>query len=147
MPAVLLSFCLLLQSAPAPLPARPVVSTTEGGLKAVVRDHRDAPVPGVRILLRHSDGRTWAATTNAQGQCQAGGLPPGEYRVELRKETYPQAVYPRVTIRANAWLLGAPPLPELRGPRLRLAGPPTYEEAPGAAIVPLRREPGKIPMH
>jgi len=147
MPAALLSLCLLLQSAPAPLPARPVISSTEGGLKAEVRDRQGAPVPGVRVLLRHADGRTWAALTNAQGQCQAGGLPPGEYRVELRKEAYPLAVYPRLLIRANAWLLGAAPLPELRGPRLSLAGPPTYEEAPGAPIVPLRREPGKIPMH
>ncbi|NWJ40631.1 MAG: carboxypeptidase regulatory-like domain-containing protein [Geothrix sp.] len=146
MPAALLSFCLLLQSAPAPLPVRPVISSTEGGLRADVRDQRGAPVPGVRILLKGPDGRTWAATTNAQGQCQAGGLPPGEYRVELRKQAYPPAVYPRLTIRANAWLLGAGPLPELRGPRLSLAGAPTYEEAP-APIVPLRREPGKIPMH
>jgi hypothetical protein len=147
MHAILLSSMLLLQSAPAPLPARPVISATEGGLRAEVRDGRGAPVPGARILLRLSDGRTWAASTNAQGQCQAGGLPPGEYRVELSKETYPLAVYPRLLIRANAWLRGAPPLPDLRGPRLRLAGPSTYEEAPGAPIIPLRREPGKIPMH
>jgi len=146
MPAALLSLCLLLQSAPEPLPTRPVISATEGGLKAEVRDRQGAPVAGVRVLLRHADGRIWATTTNAQGQCQAGGLPPGEYRVELRKETHPSAVYPRLVIRANAWLLGAAPLAELRGPRLGLVGPPTYEEAP-AAIVPLRREPGKIPMH
>ncbi len=146
MPTAAIVLCLLLQSAPEPLPVRPVISQTEGGLKAEVRNRHGAPVPGVRILLRHSDGRTWAATTNGQGQCQAGGLPPGEYRVELRKEGHPSAVYPRLLIRANAWLLGAPPLPELRGPRLRLAGLPTYEEAP-APIVPLRREPGKIPMH
>ncbi len=147
MHAILLSSMLLLQSAPAPLPTRPVISATEGGLKAEARDGRGAPVPGVRILLRFTDGRTWVASTNAQGQCQAGGLPPGEYRVELRKEAYPLAVYPRLLIRANAWLRGAPALPELRGPRLRLAGPSTYEEAPGAPIIPLRREPGKIPMH
>ncbi|MFZ1376294.1 MAG: carboxypeptidase-like regulatory domain-containing protein [Geothrix sp.] len=146
MPAAAILLCLLLQSAPEPLPVRPVISQTEGGLKAEVRDRQGTPVPGVRVLLRHLDGRTWAATTNAQGQCQAGGLSPGEYRVELRKEGHPSAVYPRLLIRANAWLLGAPPLPELRGPRLRLAGLPTYEEAP-APIVPLRREPGKIPMH
>jgi hypothetical protein len=147
MHAAVVALSLLLQSAPAPLPARPTISSTEGGLKAEVRDRQGLPVPGVRILLRHADGRAWAATTNAQGQCQAGGLPPGEYRVELHKEAYPSAVYPRLTIRANAWLLGAAPLPELRGPRLGLAGPATYEEAPGAPIVPLRREPGKIPMH
>ncbi|MBK8572472.1 MAG: carboxypeptidase regulatory-like domain-containing protein [Holophagaceae bacterium] len=146
MPAALLSFCLLLQSAPAPLPARPGISGTEGGLKAQVCDRQGAPVAGVRILLRSADGRTWAATTDAQGQCLAGGLPPGGYRVELHREGYPPAVYPRLLIRANAWLRGAAPLPELRGPRLGLVGPPTYEEAP-AAIVPLRREPGKIPMH
>lgn len=147
MPAALLSFYLLLQSAPAPLPARAAISSTEGGLKSRVADRQGAPVAGVRVLLRHADGRTWAAITNAQGQCQAGGLPPGEYRVELRREGYPSAVYPRLLIRANTWLLGAAPLPELRGPRLSLMGPATYEEAPGAPIVPLRREPGKIPMH
>ena len=104
MPAALLSFCLLLQSAPAPLPARPGISGTEGGLKAQVCDRQGAPTGG----------------------CVGAVLP--------------------TLIRANAWLRGAAPLPELRGPRLGLVGPPTYEEAP-AAIVPLRREPGKIPMH
>ena len=113
MPAALLSFCLLLQSAPAPLPARPGISGTEGGLKAQVCDRQGAPVAGVRILLRSADGRTWAATTDAQGQCLAGGLPPGGYRVELHREGYPPAVYPRLLIRANAWLRGAAPLPEL----------------------------------
>lgn len=147
MHAILLSSMLLLRSAPAPLPTRPVISATEGGLKAQARDGRGAPVPGVRILLKLADGRTWAATTDALGQCRAGGLPPGEYRVELRKEGYPNAAYPGLRIRANAWLLGAAPLPELRGPRLSLAGPPAYEEAAGAPIIPLRREPGKIPMH
>lgn len=147
MHAAVLALCLLLQPAPEPLPARPVISNSEGGLKSVVRDRHGAPVPGVRILLKGPGGRTWTALTDAQGLCQAGSLPPGEYRVELRKEAHPLTVYPRLTIRAHAWLLGAPPPPGPRGARLGLTEATAYEEAPGAPIVPLRREPGKIPMH
>lgn len=145
MPAAFL-LCLL-QTAPGPLPALPVISQTEGGLKAEVRDHRGERVPGARILLRGADGRTWAGTTDAQGRCLAGGLPPGEYRLELRREPYPSAVFTRLQIRANAWLLGAEPVPGRRGPHLVLVGPPSYEGPPEVPITPLRREPGKIPMH
>ncbi len=143
--------CLLLPATAEPLPARPLLAGSEGGLRAEVRDRQGAPVPGVRILLKHPDGRVWATSTNAQGQFRAGGLPPAEYQVELHKAAYPNLVLPKVRIKANAWLLGMPPAPpELRstgGRRLSLVGPPTYEAA-GTVFAPAARpELGKIPMH
>ena len=143
--------CFLLSARAEPMPAHPVLANSEGGLRAEVRDRQGAPVAGVRILLKHPDGRVWATSSNAQGQFRAGGLPPAEYRLELHKAAYPNLVLPRVKIKANAWLLGVPPgPPELQstgGPRLSLVGPSTYEAAGNVFAPAARPELGKIPMH
>lgn len=146
-----LSLCLLLQTQAEPVPASPFISRSVGGIKAGIRDHTGAPVPGVRILLKAPVGRTWVTFSNERGQFKAGSLPPGEYLLELHKEAYPSPIYPKIQIKADAWLLGVPPgPPELRGaggPRLHVVGPPTYE-SPSGVIVPYARPTvEKIPTH
>lgn len=142
---------LLAPSPPALLPTRPSLSAATGGLKGQVHDQRDQRVPGVRVSLTGPDGRRWVATTDGQGEFLAGELPPGEYRVELSKAGSLGARYPKVLIKAQAWLLGVAPQPDgaqqLDRPRLRLVGPATYE-APTALFVPVARpRTEKIPMH
>lgn len=140
-----LALALLLQAQPqaAPRPARPTLSDITGGLKGEVRDRQGTPAEGVRVLLRGDAGLSWYATTDEKGWFQAGDLSPGTYRLELArgKQT---AIYPKVQIRAKAWLLGvaapgkAGPLPFI------LVGPARYEVPAGVALRP-RIE--KIPMH
>lgn len=143
--------CLSLSSEADLLPALPTVSASTGGIKADIRDRRDAPVPGVRILLKHPDGRRWVTYTNEKGHFQAGGLPPGDYQLECRKETYSNAIDHQVRIKAHAWLLGVPPgapeLPGRGGPRIHLVGPQTYEYAPGLLVPATRQKVEKIPTH
>jgi hypothetical protein len=147
----LLALLLLAPPPAAPLPTRPTISATMGGLKGRVLDQRDQPVPGVQVSLTGLDGRRWLATTDGQGEFKAGELPPGEYLVELAKARHQGARYPKVLIKAQAWLLGVAPRPDEARQRdhrqLRLLGPATYE-APTTPFVPMAR-PGteKIPMH
>lgn len=146
-----LVLCLALPSQADFLPAIPTISGSTGGIKADIRDRHNAPVPGVRILLKHPDGRRWVAFTNEKGHFRAGGLPPGDYQMECRKGTYSNTIDHQVRIKANAWLLGVPPgapeLPGPGGPRIHLVGPPTYEYAPGLLVPATRQQVEKIPTH
>jgi hypothetical protein len=148
---VVLALILLAPPPAAPLPTRPTISATTGGLKGQVHDQRDQPVPGVQVSLTAQDGRRWVAASDELGEFKVGELPPGEYLVELAKARHLGARYPKVLIRANAWLLGVAPRPhEPRQsglPQLRLLGPATYE-APTDLFVPMTRpRTDKIPMH
>lgn len=146
-----LSLCLLVQSQVEPTPALPFISRSVGGIKAEIRDHNGAPVSGVRILLKAPMGRTWVTFSNERGQFKAGNLPPGEYSLELLQDTYPSPVYPKIRIKADAWLLGVSPgPPELRGargPRLHVVGTPTYEFVSRAITPYTRPQTEKIPTH
>jgi hypothetical protein len=149
--AAVVALLLFAPSPPAPLPTRPSLSAATGGLKGQVHDQGDQPVPGVRVSLTGQDGRRWVATTNGQGEFLAGELPPGEYLVELSKAGSLGARYPKVLIKAQAWLLGVSPQPDGAQqpdrPRLKLVGPATYA-APKALFVPVTRpRMEKIPMH
>jgi hypothetical protein len=143
--------CLLLPAQVEPAPALPVLSPSVGGIKAEIRDHNGAAVSGVRVLLKAATGRMWVTASNEKGQFKAGNLPPGEYTLELRKDTWQSPLYRQVRIKADAWLLGVPPgPPELRsagGQRLHVVGPPTYEFT-ARVITPFTRpEAEKIPTH
>lgn len=144
-------FLILLTQPAAPLPARPFISATTGGLRGQVHDEKEHPVPGVQVSLRAADGHCWVATTNEQGEFKAGELPPGEYLVELTKARHPTASYPKVLIKAQAWLRGVATRPHEAPkpgyPQLRLIGPATYE-SPTALFMPVARpKTEKIPMH
>jgi hypothetical protein len=142
---------LLLQAKTEPLPASPFISASTGGIRAEIRDPRGALVPGVRVLLKAPAGRAWVTFSNAKGQFKAGDLPPGDYQLELHKESYQSQIYPRIRIKGDAWLLGVSPgPPELLGaggPRLHVAGPATYEFRSGVIAPYTRPETEKIPMH
>lgn len=133
------------------MPAPPFLSPTTGGIKTDIRDHQGAPVSGVRVLLKPSVGRMWVTYSNEKGQFKAGNLPPGEYTMELHKDTYQSPIYPGIRIKADAWLLGvAPGPPELRGQggrRLHVVGTPTYEFPAGAIVPYTRPQLEKIPTH
>ena len=151
MAAAVLALLLLVASPPALLLTRSTISATTGGLKGQVHDPKDHPVPGAQVSFTGPDGRHWVATTDGQGVFQAGELPPGEYLVELSKARHRGARYPKVLIKAQAWLLGVAPRPSearpLGQPQLRLLGPATYV-APAAPFVPVTRpKTEKIPMH
>jgi hypothetical protein len=146
-----LALLLLAPSPPAPLPTRPSLSATTGGLKGQVHDPKDHPVPGAQVSLTGQDGRRWVVITDGQGEFMAGELPPGEYLVELSKARSLGARYPKVLIKAQAWLLGVGPgldaAHQPGHPQLRLLGPGTYE-GPTARFVPVARpRTEKIPMH
>ena len=151
MAAALLVLMVLAPAPAAPLPTRPTLSATTGGLKGQVQDPKGLPVPGVQVTLTGPDGRRWGTTTDGQGDFLAGDLPPGEYLVELAKARHLGARYPKVLIKANAWLRGVAPRPyearQAGQPQLLLVGPATYE-APSALLVPVTRpKTEKIPMH
>ena len=150
---ILAAFSLIFLAPPpaAPLPARPSISATTGGFRGQVHDQREHPVPGVQVSLRAANGHCWVATTNEQGEFKAGELPPGEYLVELAKAGHLAASYPKVLIKAQAWLLGVASrpyeAPKPGYPQLRLIGPVTYE-SPTSLFMPVARpKTEKIPMH
>ncbi len=147
----ILSLCLWVQAEVEPIPAPPYISPSVGGIKAEIRDSNGAPVSGVRIRLKAPMGRTWVTFSNDRGQFKAGNLPPGEYTLELLKDTYPSPVYPKIRIKADAWLLGlAPGPPELRGAggrRLHVVGAPTYEFVSRVITPYTRPQIEKIPTH
>ncbi len=147
--AVLL-LCVAAQPAGQPVPALATISATTGGIKAAIQDGKHAPVVAVEVRLKHRDGRRWVATTDARGQFQAGGLPPGDYELSFHRKGYTGAVH-TIQIRANAWLLGV-----LRtsaegratGARvLNLVGPPLYEGVVSGLKGAPKAGLEKIPMH
>jgi len=140
---------LVLQPQP-PLPVSSSLSPTTGGIKAGILSSAGVPVEGVQIRLKHRDGRVWGTHTDGKGHFLAGGLPPGEYRIESSLAGF-RGESRAIQIKAQAWLLGVQPGPrayEKPGLRaLRFQGPSTYE-VPGGLIRPQQRpELGKIPMH
>jgi len=147
-----LCLCLLFPPAQASTPAQAPVSDKLGGIKAGIQTSDGAPVAGVLVRIQGRDGRIWATDTDDQGHFQAGGLPPGEYRIESRLAGF-QGETCLIQIRAQAWLLGVPRGLSARpragaGTRaLRFQGPATYEAVPGLIQPQKRPELGKIPMH
>jgi len=145
-----LCLCLLVQQPQPPLPVSASISPTTGGIKAAIQSSAGVPVEGVQIRLKHRDGRVWGTHTDVAGHFMAGGLPPGEYRIESSLAGF-RGESGAIQIRAQAWLLGVQTGPrayEKPGARaLHFLGPATYE-VPGAQIRPQQRpELGKIPMH
>ena len=145
-----LCLCVLLQQPQVPMAASAGISESTGGIRADIQSSEGLPVAGVKVRLKHRDGRVWATLTDAKGHFQAGGLPPGEYLIESRLTGFKGEAC-AIQIKAQAWLLGVPKHPvalRATGAKvLHFQGSPTYEGPPTVIQPQKRPELGKIPMH
>jgi hypothetical protein len=71
-------------------------------LSGLVLDENGVPVPDARVSLGDDAGRTYWAATDATGRFALHDLPPGDYRVEVRKEGFFVLKGKLFTIRAGS---------------------------------------------
>jgi hypothetical protein len=65
-----------------------VQATDSGDLAGVVRDENGTPVAAAQCKLENSSGQTYQAETDGAGRFTIRALPPGDYRVEVRKQGF-----------------------------------------------------------
>ena len=80
----------------------PVWASTGGFVGGVIRDRSGAVIPGVEVRVQNaSTGAQQKLTSDEKGSFVSAELPPGQYRVILRRHGFRTASYPDLTVRAG----------------------------------------------
>jgi hypothetical protein len=105
---LLIPSILLLSTLPGladPIPARPIISSTTGGIRGKVTISSGMPISGATIAVSATDGRIWVGVSNSDGEFRIGLLPPGVYRLAVKKNGHTPYSQKDLRVKAGAWLV------------------------------------------
>ncbi len=129
------------------------ISSQAGGIRGRYYLVAGPPVAGALAVVRHSDGRSWKAQTDAAGEFRMGMLPAGLYSLAVSKGGLHPFRRKEIRVIQGAWFVWDPPCGATTSAGMPDPGPGAakdkshYEYAFGSGLVNAKPEIQKIPTH